>query len=728
MLCNNCGEENSKGKFCCECGHSLLDSKIYNSDIEEVEKEYIQSEAQIEEQVYEVDENIEESLEYLQEEEKIDNNLIVHEEEVHSESDEIPIEAQVNIEEIFTEPILKEEETFVHVQIKEVESYVDLSEEGNEEEILVELNEDIKDSHDELEEIKEEVFSEMKNKSNIESIEESIEDKFDTEEEYEKVKLQVEDLDDNTKLLIESESVISKLEKVFDEAKEDEEKLDDDVKIEDNLSDDLIVSEESIPEKVKKESIEEDKKKVEPINKIKKTNTTLKKEKLNNKNKAKKKLKKDSKKNSKYEVIKKLRDNKKIIVIGSIVAVVTIIGGMSFNTIKANYYLNKMNSSTLQVEKVQYAARAVQASNNSKTISALETALENTIETNIKVVDNKLDEMSTILPEEDYKTLAEKIKNLEVNYYCDNDDYKDAITQLGKINDLGANFKKNINYADMMLYSINNLIDSSVKKVDSVIDGKESTIVKENIDDDNFEEILNIEKGTSNGEIKINLFKYVDSAYTSVNTYSISNSLYNSIISTEIYNYNTNEPAIYLQYKDSSNNIIVYVIDVENSEIKLRNSVKCGKYAFIEDIDNDGRYEIGSSASSSKVDTWYKLNEDGTTSVLDINNENSDSSTTTNTNTNTEATSVKDSSYIFEDSNSRYLTDSDVSGLSKSQLSLARNEIFARYGYVFSSKEYIDYFNKKSWYKANSSYSCGNETLNNYERANVELLKKWEES
>ena len=55
-----------------------------------------------------------------------------------------------------------------------------------------------------------------------------------------------------------------------------------------------------------------------------------------------------------------------------------------------------------------------------------------------------------------------------------------------------------------------------------------------------------------------------------------------------------------------------------------------------------------------------------------------------------------DAAYVLPDSNSRYLSYADLEGLSAEQLRIARNEIYARHGRMFNSKELRDYFNSKS--------------------------------
>ena len=54
--------------------------------------------------------------------------------------------------------------------------------------------------------------------------------------------------------------------------------------------------------------------------------------------------------------------------------------------------------------------------------------------------------------------------------------------------------------------------------------------------------------------------------------------------------------------------------------------------------------------------------------------------------------------YIFPNSASVLLTDSEVSGISKDQLRIGRNEILARHGRRFNDQALQQYFDIKSWY------------------------------
>jgi hypothetical protein len=82
--------------------------------------------------------------------------------------------------------------------------------------------------------------------------------------------------------------------------------------------------------------------------------------------------------------------------------------------------------------------------------------------------------------------------------------------------------------------------------------------------------------------------------------------------------------------------------------------------------------------------------------------------------------------YIIPGSNSKYLTDKDISSFTINQLAFARNEIYARHGYVFKKQIYKDYFSSKSWYTPDLSFKGNYNDLNKYEKYNVTLIQKYE--
>lgn len=84
--------------------------------------------------------------------------------------------------------------------------------------------------------------------------------------------------------------------------------------------------------------------------------------------------------------------------------------------------------------------------------------------------------------------------------------------------------------------------------------------------------------------------------------------------------------------------------------------------------------------------------------------------------------------YIFPESNSAFLKKSQLKKLSVKKLRLARNELYARHGYIFKDEKLYSYFSKKSWYvpKVDSDKFKDSDYFNKYEIANRNLIKKME--
>lgn len=124
------------------------------------------------------------------------------------------------------------------------------------------------------------------------------------------------------------------------------------------------------------------------------------------------------------------------------------------------------------------------------------------------------------------------------------------------------------------------------------------------------------------------------------------------------------------------------------------------------------------------IDKDIIVNAGGTGSA-DEKSEMQDSQTTEDSQTvqNTE-------DYIFPNSSSVLLTDAEVSGISKDQLRIGRNEILARHGRRFNDQALQQYFDSKSWYSGTISpdeFDANLDSrLNDVERANIEIIKKYE--
>lgn len=83
--------------------------------------------------------------------------------------------------------------------------------------------------------------------------------------------------------------------------------------------------------------------------------------------------------------------------------------------------------------------------------------------------------------------------------------------------------------------------------------------------------------------------------------------------------------------------------------------------------------------------------------------------------------------YILPQSSSRLLDYSDIAYLSKSELSLARNEIYARHGRIFTNPQIRSYFESQPWYYGTiSPNDFPDSLLSDIEKKNVEFIKQFE--
>jgi hypothetical protein len=83
---------------------------------------------------------------------------------------------------------------------------------------------------------------------------------------------------------------------------------------------------------------------------------------------------------------------------------------------------------------------------------------------------------------------------------------------------------------------------------------------------------------------------------------------------------------------------------------------------------------------------------------------------------------IPDSDFLLPDSDRRLLTAEDLAPLSKEQLRIARNEIYARRGWDFRTKAMETYFEQFDWYTP----SLGKIELSHIEQQNVDFIVKYE--
>ncbi len=90
---------------------------------------------------------------------------------------------------------------------------------------------------------------------------------------------------------------------------------------------------------------------------------------------------------------------------------------------------------------------------------------------------------------------------------------------------------------------------------------------------------------------------------------------------------------------------------------------------------------------------------------------------------------------IFSESASRILTHEELISVGDKKLELARNEIYARHGWIFNRKDLDGYFKKKSWYTPRGDKKDREKInkiiekeLNETEKKNIDLILKYEKA
>ena len=89
---------------------------------------------------------------------------------------------------------------------------------------------------------------------------------------------------------------------------------------------------------------------------------------------------------------------------------------------------------------------------------------------------------------------------------------------------------------------------------------------------------------------------------------------------------------------------------------------------------------------------------------------------------------VDSDEYIFPDSDSRYIDESELEELTQTEVRTAINELYARHGRIFKDPSWKEYFESKSWYTPTVEADDFSESVfNAYEKENNKTFVKWEE-
>ena len=183
------------------------------------------------------------------------------------------------------------------------------------------------------------------------------------------------------------------------------------------------------------------------------------------------------------------------------------------------------------------------------------------------------------------------------------------------------------------------------------------------------------------------------------------------------YTGNTSAGSIYLKG--------ISVLGVSDNKLCLIARVMGNKDVSCDDFNNDDIYEILSKSTNDSG--WFKVSWNGEVPKKIAEENGKAVGSSSNVGTGSQTINVKTSDYIFSDSDTSYLSDYDLQDLDKNTLALARNEIFARHGYVFGEEPFVTYFNNKTWYTPNPNFKGEESELNKYEIENCKKIIEWEE-
>lgn len=85
--------------------------------------------------------------------------------------------------------------------------------------------------------------------------------------------------------------------------------------------------------------------------------------------------------------------------------------------------------------------------------------------------------------------------------------------------------------------------------------------------------------------------------------------------------------------------------------------------------------------------------------------------------------------YLLPFSNERLVTNDDLAKLSKDQLRLARNEIYARHGRIYETNDLNQYFRSQSWYQPSVTSDQWNDSMfSSIESQNVQRIANYEKN
>ncbi|MCD8078011.1 MAG: YARHG domain-containing protein [Lachnospiraceae bacterium] len=152
---------------------------------------------------------------------------------------------------------------------------------------------------------------------------------------------------------------------------------------------------------------------------------------------------------------------------------------------------------------------------------------------------------------------------------------------------------------------------------------------------------------------------------------------------------------------------------------------------FTEDMETDA---YGTSSGTEEIADVYESEAEVSeeelpekeTAVIESLTESKEESLT-ETDGDSQMEDLTDRDYIIADSDSRYVTKSELAELTAEELRYARNEIYARHGRKFKDDALQSYFDSKDWYTGTiEPDDFTDDMLNEYEKMNAKTILDYE--
>ena len=166
----------------------------------------------------------------------------------------------------------------------------------------------------------------------------------------------------------------------------------------------------------------------------------------------------------------------------------------------------------------------------------------------------------------------------------------------------------------------------------------------------------------------------------------------------------------------------------ENKKTKKKNKwltgvmgliVVCIILGIVAGAMNSNKKEDAKKDTASNTE---KATEKQTTAASTKTAASTETASTKQTKNNTQD-ETENSEYILPESDTRYVEQDEIDQLTKNEVRLAINEIYARHGRIFENSELREYFESKDWYDGTiEPEDFDEDVLNQYEKANVKLL------